>query len=147
MKGGQFKGETQAERRRYKRKPIKLHVHYQCLDKGVVSEPQRDLAEDLGAGGLMMRSQRPLEKDQVLMLVLLLPPVEKRQKGVATDEYIEEESLAVEILCRVAWATSSQDGGYLIGVQFLDLDQNNRKWLKEFLVDFKLDQPDSFLYT
>jgi len=147
MTAEQFKGETRAERRRYERKPIKLPLSYRCLDKGSVSEPQADLARDLGAGGLMMHSHQSLRKDQILMLTLFLPPVDKREEGMATEMFSEEESIGIEIVSRVAWSAPAADGGYVIGVQFLDLEPNNRKWLKEFLVDFKLDQPGSSLYT
>ncbi|MBN1594690.1 hypothetical protein JW933_02075, partial [candidate division FCPU426 bacterium] len=91
MTANMFKGETHAERRKYQRKPIKLHVSYRCLEKGGVSAPQADLAEDLGAGGLLMHSVQALPIGQIVMLVLFLPPVEKRQDGVATEECAEEE--------------------------------------------------------
>ncbi|MCD4813781.1 PilZ domain-containing protein [bacterium] len=140
-----FKAEANAERRRFTRMPIKIQVRFRCLDRGNISEPQADLAEDLGAGGLMMHSEQNLPLNQNLMVIIYLPPTEKR----FTDpkDVPEEECLEVEVLSRVAWSAAAPQGGFMIGIQFLDLDQNNRKWLKEFLVDFKLDQPDSSLYT
>ncbi|MCK5242129.1 PilZ domain-containing protein [bacterium] len=143
----QFRGETGAERRRFERKTIKLQVSYRCLDRGNISNDKTNLAEDLGAGGLLMHSKHALEKDQILMLTLFLPPAEERDKGDLTKDIPKEESNAVEILSRVAWSAPAKTGSHMVGIQFLDLDQNNRKWLKEFLVDFSLDQPDSPLYT
>jgi c-di-GMP-binding flagellar brake protein YcgR len=147
MSEEQFQGETGAERRRFERKAIKLQVNYRCLDRGNISDAKADLAEDLGAGGLLMHSHQALKKDQILMLTLFLPPAEDRAEGEQQQDISKEESNAVEILSRVAWSTPNKTGGHLAGVQFLDLDQNNRKWLKDFLVDFRLDQPDSSLYT
>ncbi len=147
MTGQEFKGETQAERRRFTRKPIKLKVSYRCLDRGNVSSEQANLAEDLGAGGLLLHSPDLLKRDQVLMLALYLPPPDKREGEPKSLDCGDDECFQVEILSRVAWSTPNREGGHSAGIQFLDMDQHNRKWLKEFLVDFKLDQPDSTMYT
>jgi c-di-GMP-binding flagellar brake protein YcgR len=142
-----FTGETNAERRRYVRRPLKLKVTYRCLERDRVSAMRSDLVEDVGAGGLLLRTHQPLTADQVLMLTLFIPPPERRQ--LATENLLcpEEECQQVEILSRVAWSTSAPGNGFLAGVQFLDLEQSHRKWLKEFLVEFQLDQPNSPLYT
>jgi c-di-GMP-binding flagellar brake protein YcgR len=142
-----FSGETSAERRKFVRRAIKLKVTYRCLERDRVSAMRSDLVEDVGAGGLLLRTHQPLKADQVLMLTLFLPPPERRQPTMESLACPEEECLQVEILSRVAWSTSAPGNGFLAGVQFLDLDQSHRKWLKEFLVEFQLDQPNSPLYT
>lgn len=142
-----FHGETGAERRRYARRPIKLKVTYRCLERDRVSGVRSDLAEDMGAGGLLLRAHQPLKPDQVLMLTLFIPPQERRQAAADNLMCSDEECQQVEILSRVAWSASAPGNGFLAGVQFLDLDQSHRRWLKEFLVEFQLDQPNSPLYT
>ncbi|MEW6516464.1 MAG: PilZ domain-containing protein [candidate division FCPU426 bacterium] len=142
-----FNGETGAERRKFVRRPIKLKVTYRCLERDHVSTVRSDLAEDLGAGGLLLRTHQPLKADQVLMLTLFLPPQDRRQPAMEHLTCPEEECQRVEILSRVAWSAAAPSNGFLAGVQFLDLEQNHRKWLKEFLVEFQLDQPNSQLYT
>jgi c-di-GMP-binding flagellar brake protein YcgR len=141
-----FKGQTQAENRRYPRIHLKLWVHFKCLDKGVSALDLESLAEDLGAGGMAMRSDRDLKPGQLLMLTLYLPPASKRE-SVETLIYSEKESLPVAVLSRVVWSAAAADGEFLVGVQFLDLEAKDRRTLKTFLVDYNLDQPDSKLYT
>lgn len=147
MPGEVFNGETGAERRRYARRPIRLKVVYRCLERDRVSAVRSDLVEDVGAGGLLLRAHQPLKPDQVLMLTLFIPPPERRQAAGDTQLCPDEECQQVEILCRVAWSAPTPGNGFLAGVQFLDLEQSHRRWLKEFLVEFQLDQPNSPLYT
>ncbi len=143
----EFRGETGAERRRYPRMPIKLQVSYKCIEKGIISKPEAYLAEDLGAGGVAMRSPRSLDLGQMLMLSLFLPPADDEGKDKDLNIITEEECVTVGILSRVAWCTSFREDGYLVGLQFLDLDRDDRRRLKDFLMNFKLDAPDSSLYT
>ncbi len=147
MANEEFRGETGAERRRYPRMPIKLQVSYKCIEKGIISKPEAYLAEDLGAGGLAMRSPRSLDSGQMLMLNLFLPPADTEGTDKNLSIFTEEECVMVGILSRVAWCTAFREEGYLIGVQFLDLDRDDRRRLKDFLTNFQLDAPDSSLYT
>jgi c-di-GMP-binding flagellar brake protein YcgR len=141
-----YTGQTRAENRRYPRIQIKLWVHFKCLDKGERDVDLESLAEDLGAGGMAMRSDRDLKPGQRLKLTLYLPPVGKRESG-ATLIYSEKESLPVSILSRVVWCAATADREFMAGVQFLELESKDRTTLKTFLVDYNLDQPDSNLYT
>jgi hypothetical protein len=141
-----YTGQTRAENRRSPRIHLKLWVHFKCLDKGMSPLDLESLAEDLGAGGMAIRSDRDLKPGQLLMLTLYLPPVGKRESE-ATLIYSEKESLPVPILSRVVWCTATTDREFLAGIQFLDLESKDRGTLKSFLVDYSLDQPDSQLYT
>jgi c-di-GMP-binding flagellar brake protein YcgR len=124
-----FSGEAQAERRRHPRVPLKLRLAYQCLEKGNVSPAEKNLGKDLAAGGLAMSSKTPLVLNQLLMMTLYLPAAEKREEV--------EEGQPVNILSRVAWC-SRRESDFEIGVQFLDMDRDDRKTMKNFLIDYRL---------
>ncbi len=140
-----IQGETTAERRRFPRKPLKLQVHCQYVERGNVSSTEKNLAADLGAGGLAMHCAHPLESDQILMVSLYLPLPDKRSNPPDAGAYQEEECTSVAILARVAWSAPAKEGGHHVGVQFLDMDREDRKTLKSFLMDYQLYQPNSFL--
>ena len=137
-----FTGETEAERRRYPRLPLKLNLSFQCLDKGNVSPLRKNAALDLGAGGLAMRSDRALPPDQLVMVNLFLPLPEIRDAAEKGMEAKEDDCTRVDILTRVAWCARAKPKGYLLGLQFLDLDRDDRKTLKKFLEDYQLYQTD-----
>lgn len=141
-----FKGETGAERRRFPRKPLRLRVQFRCLDVDEVSPVEHNLANDLGAGGLAMRTERPLPEDQLLMLSLFLPVPEQSPADREQMDLTRAESLSVDILSRVAWCASSKEGEFVAGVQFLDLDRDGRKLLKRFLAEYRLYQPESTIH-
>lgn len=135
-----YQGKTNAERRRFERKEMSLNLQFRCLAKDNISDIKSDLAEDLGAGGLAMRSDKELNIDQLLMVTITLPVDENDRKKV-------EEQSEVSVLSRVAWTKPAKDSGYIIGIQFLDLEPTERQILKSFLVEYQLDRPDSSLYT
>jgi c-di-GMP-binding flagellar brake protein YcgR len=146
MTANHFSGETQAERRRYPRVPLKLRLEYQCLEKGNVAPSEKKLAKDLAAGGLAMSSERPLPPNQLLMLTLYLPLPEKRDDLEQGESVGEEESVPVNILSRVAWC-ARREGDFEVGVQFLDMDRDDRKTMKSFLIEYRLypGDPTPFL--
>ena len=138
-----FQGRTQAERRKYPRIPLKMWVHFQCLKEGDASPASLEsLAEDLGAGGLAMRSDLHLEQGQMLMVTLYLPPAAKRAQPDDTLIYAEGECLTAVVLSRVIWCRPLKDKEFMVGVKFLDLDGESRRSLKDFLKDYQLDQPN-----
>jgi c-di-GMP-binding flagellar brake protein YcgR len=141
---GKHAGETGAERRRFPRKPMKLRVTYQCLAKDRVSPKASHLAEDLGSGGLAMRSHEALPKGQIVMVTLFIPR-EERRAGSETEvpDYSEAECVGVNILARVARCSPVGLGNYQVGVQFLDSDGQSRERLKKFLINYRLYQADS----
>lgn len=139
-------GETQAERRRYPRVPLKLRLEYQCLEKGKVTPSEKKLAKDLAAGGLAMISENPLSPNQLLMLTLFLPQPEKREAIEQGGTVPAEDSTPVNILSRVAWC-ARREGDFEVGVQFLDMDRDDRKTMKAFLIEYRLypGDPSPFL--
>lgn len=136
-----YQGETRAERRRYVRKSMNLKVQFRFMERDLVSNPQTDSLEDLGAGGLAMVTKQSLRQGQLLMISLQLPSGDEHYHEVLSG------ASRVSILSRVAWVKPNQDGSYTVGVQFLDLEPGERQLLKAFLVEYELDQPDSELYT
>lgn len=144
-----FKGEVMVEARQYPRIPLKMKLKYRILIQGETArlEVSHSLAEDFGARGLAMRSSHALKKGQLITLNLFIPPEDKRKKIKKPTQLKEEECLAVNILARVAWTKPSGGDKYQVGVEFLDLEPQDRTILKRFLADYKLDDMNSPLYT
>lgn len=134
------------ERRRYVRLPYSLHVSYKAIQRDHVSEPESQIIEELGAGGLSMRVSEPQPPGRILMVDLGIPPAGHHYTEAELASLPEMSFRKVQILSRVAWCTSAPESGYMIGVQFLDLNLNDRIRLKDFLVAYQLDHPDSSLY-
>ena len=91
--------------RRYRRRTVRIEVEYPSRDGGSV----REYATTLGAGGLFIRSDRPLPRRTRLKLAFSLPG----------------RSLLHEIEGRVVWAERpAQPGESLrhagMGIQFTD---------------------------
>jgi c-di-GMP-binding flagellar brake protein YcgR len=142
-----YKAETNAENRRFPRLQLKLWVHYQLLRQGEVSTQQESLAQDLGARGMAIRSDHAVRVGQLLKTTLYLPPEDNRRRPDKLPIYSEKESLPVDILARVVWCQRAENQEYMLGIEFLDPEPAHRSRLKAFLIDYKLDQPDSALYT
>ncbi len=144
-----YKGKVSAERRRHPRILLKLWVHFTARIHGELARScsSESLSEDLGTTGLAMRSDQELAAGQTLTLTLFLPPKEKRTDASKTLIYPEDECLPTTIRSRVAWCRALPDQEYILGIEFLDLSPPDRIHLKSFLVDYKLDDPDSALYT
>jgi c-di-GMP-binding flagellar brake protein YcgR len=136
------------DRRRFFRKPMQMPLAYQSLKKNTISTIESNRTFDISAGGLAMLGSRPLEQDQLLLVTLYLPPVRSR---VAVKKSVRPKQNASEtatILSRVAWCKPTTKGEfYKLGIQFLDLATDDRKRLKSFLIDWKLDHKASKLYT
>ena len=144
-----YKGKASAERRHYPRIPLKFWVHFTARIQGELAHScsSESLSEDFGTAGLAMRSDHALASGQTLTLTLFLPHKKKNTDLSKILIYPEEECLPVTIRSRVAWCRTLPDQEYLLGIQFLDLAPPDRSRLKFFLVDYKLDDPDSDLYT
>lgn len=141
-----YRSTIKAENRRYPRVRFKLLVKFKRLKKGEVSQPEAAQAEDLGARGIAMRSAHPMRLGQLLMVTLMIPAENKRDKVSEAEPLLEKECMPVDVLSRVAWCRPYDDKEYMLGVEFLDPDPHHRSRLKAFLVDFNLDQPNSALY-
>ncbi len=135
-----YKGEAEAERRRFPRKPVKLKVSYQCLSKDRVAPAESHLAEDVGSGGLAMRSRQNLTKNQMIMVTLQLPSPGSKVPDTELPDFSAVPCSGVSVLARVAWCKPEGPGNYLVGVQFLDTDGQSRERLKKFLVEYRLYQ-------
>ncbi len=143
-----FQGETAAEARRFPRIPLRMNLQYRVLVKGEAPtfHSSRSLAEDLGAKGLAMRSRHELAPGQLLTVVLFLPPEEKRRDLIDASIYPEAECQKVNILARAAWCKAVGEGRFMVGVEFLDLEPQDRQELKRFLADYELVDMDSPLF-
>ncbi len=143
-----FTGQAGAENRRYPRLKLKLWVHYRPLKQGEsAAGPLESLAEDVGARGTAVRSSHAMRIGQLLMVTLYLPPENKRGEADTLPIFAEKDCLPVDILSRVVWCRAKDEHEFLLGIQFLDPDPSHRRRLKDFLVDYNLDKPESALYT
>lgn len=139
-----FTGETRAENRRFPRKKLKLWVHFACLtdcpeDFGRLES----LSEDLGAGGIAIRSDHQLSEGQLLTLTLFLPP-EDKQTGTEDDlTYAEAECVPIDVQGRVRWCTPRDQMEYLFGVEFNKVKPEHRESLTRFLLNYDLVRPGS----
>jgi c-di-GMP-binding flagellar brake protein YcgR len=132
------------ERRRYPRQTVQLSIRFQSLKKNNISKAQSSQSQDLGAGGLAMISNQPLETDQLLLVTLFLPPASSKESSEAEKSGVDSAT----ILSRVAWCQPTPNSDfYRLGIQFLDLTREDRKHLKKFLVDNKLVSKKPRLYV
>ncbi len=139
-----FRGETRAENRRFPRQKLKLWVHFIRLKENQEKSGKLEsLTEDLGAGGIAMRSDHKLENGEVLALTLFLPPEDKRTDPDHDLIYSEEECLPVDIQARVRWCAPREDLEYILGVEFLQVRGEHRERLKTFLVNYNLAEPET----
>lgn len=100
------------------RVPIQLLVDYQCDGHYLF-----DFCRDLGAGGVFIQTNNPLENGSVVNLVFTLPD---------SKETLETKG-------RVIWVQNKVPGKDLtpgMGVQFENFDPNQRKLLEDFVARF-----------
>lgn len=137
--------ETGSERRNHPRLSLKLRLQYNCIKKGNISTLVETQSEDLGTGGLTIRSKQRVKTGQILMVKLLLPfPRRDKSAGPAQALDIpEEKHLPVAVLSRVAWCRYYQESEFRLGVQFIALTRANRQSLKKFFLDCSLDWKNS----
>ena len=137
--------EPGSERRNFPRLPLKLRLQYNCIKKGNVSTLFETQSEDLGTGGLTMRSKQRVKTGQILMVTLLLPSCRKdKSAGPAESlDSLKEKSLPVAVLSRVAWCRYAPENEYQLGIQFLALTLANRQSLKKFFSEYSLDWKNS----
>lgn len=100
------------------RVPIQLLVDYQCEGHYLF-----DFCRDLGAGGVFIQTNNPLENGSVVNLVFTLPD---------SKETLETKG-------RVIWVQNKVPGKDLMpgmGVQFENFDPKQRKLLEDFVARF-----------
>jgi hypothetical protein len=140
------KPESAGERRQHPRRWLGLEAKCLCLKPGTLDEPLLHRVCNLGTRGATLISDRQLERGLMLMLTLYLPPAGKR-KILASDEICPApECQTVALLSRVIWCQAS-GGQYRYGVQFLDLEREQRRRFKAFLQDLELDRLGSPWYV
>jgi c-di-GMP-binding flagellar brake protein YcgR len=137
---------TSQERRRYKRVLIKMAIRYKSIKKGEVSKTIKSHSDDFSAGGLAMHTNQKMRRGQMLMLNLFIPVSGKMSKNDEVQDYTKSSCQTAGILARVAHCTKVKEN-YSLGIQFLDLEKNHRKFLKTFLVKTKLLKPGVRLYS
>ncbi len=135
------------DRRQYPRAPMKIQVNYKSVKKGQVSSLRKSLSQDLSAGGLGMESISKLQQGQMLAVNLFIPRGKKYVKVKEIQDFSQDECRITPVLCRVVYCASQRKNKYKLGIQFLDLDKENRKVLRDFLLQCQLIKPTSRLYT
>jgi c-di-GMP-binding flagellar brake protein YcgR len=114
------------ERRRYPRFSERLPVHFHCLKSSKHFRLFESVTKDIGAGGLAMVNGQSLEKGQLIMVTVFLP-------GPHAVEPFPEKNVRTFFLSRVAWEAALPDAGFLQGVEFLDIAEEDRKRWHAFL--------------
>ncbi len=133
-------GRIKVENRKFPRLHLELKVQYAPLKPGELPQPSKSTVKDLGAGGMAMTTKTPLEIDQLLTLILYLPPLNPDRNAHLVARYDRHECEPVVLCARVLWVKEDPSGRYVSGLSFYDIDSKNKKRLKHFLVDFELDQ-------
>jgi hypothetical protein len=133
------------ERRQYPRRVLVLEAKCLCLKPGLLGEPLAQKTLNLGTRGACLSGDRALDRGLMLMLTLYLPPAAKRNTLQPGEICPAAECQTAALLSRVVWCQAWK-GQYRYGVQFLDLERDQRSRFKAFLVDLELDRPDSPWY-
>lgn len=135
-----FIGKIKVENRKFPRLHLELKVQYAVLKAGELPQSNKSQVKDLGAGGMAMMTKTPLEPEQLLTLILYLPPLNQDHDPHLVARYDRHECEPVTLCAQVIWVKNDPSGKYLNGLSFVDIDAKNKKRLKHFLVDFELDQ-------
>ncbi|MCD4814244.1 PilZ domain-containing protein [bacterium] len=134
-------GEVKVENRKYPRINFKLAVHYAPVEKGAIPKPVKSNAEDMGAGGMAMQSREFIEPGNYVTLNLYLPSFENLQFLDKFSDFPVNDCIAITILSKIVWCRKMKAEGYLVGIQFCDIDPQKKKLLKHFLVEYEMDEP------
>lgn len=135
------------DRRQHRRASMKIMVNYKSVKKDQVSSLRKSHSQDLSAGGLGMHSISKLQKGQMLAVELFIPRGKKQVKAKQILDFSQDKCHTTPILCRVVYCAPTRNSKYKLGIQFLDLDKENRKVLRDFLLQCQLIKPASRLYT
>lgn len=133
------KGETFAEKRAFERFPIKLNIKY-----AIDSNPEErtlfshSISRNLGIGGVALLVNEKIDTGQVLQMEIDLPSVTEIFDSEEQNESLSAAQNSISMISRVVWSQAYESTQYLIGVQFLDLEQDAIASLKDFLKEYKL---------
>jgi hypothetical protein len=124
--------DENAERRRFPRLAINVGVHCNSFDEGRIVHQLSNYSENLGVGGLSVRSEKKLPQDLSLLVSFFLP-IQRRS-------VILQPSVTLPVIARsrVAWCRPVA-GDFLLGLEFLDINRYSRNIFKAFLDLYQLD--------
>jgi hypothetical protein len=134
------------ERRLHPRRLLALEAKCLCLKPGSLGDPLPQRTSNLGTRGAGLHCDRLLERGLMVMLTLYLPPAARRKVLIPGEFCPTAECQTVALLSRVIWS-QSWEGQYRYGVQFLDLERDQRQRFKAFLIDMELDRQGSPWYV
>ena len=115
--------------RQYQRLLRPYRVEAKHLRFPIPSHPVIDaLCYDIGAGGLCVESSRPLDIGDLMQIRVHVPKLNKYSPGFF-KAYENDAEQYVQCIGKVAWVRLS-GGKYLVGLNFTDIDSDQRKALK-----------------
>jgi hypothetical protein len=130
-----YNASTFAERRIAPRLAIKIEVQYEYLN---LSDEERvhsvGLSRNIGSGGIAIFVSREVETGSTLRMKLNLP----NHLGTEKSRGDGEPYTRVELCGRVVWRMPLGDQRFLLGMQFLDLDQADAEILRDFLKHYQI---------
>ncbi|NTV53768.1 MAG: PilZ domain-containing protein [Candidatus Firestonebacteria bacterium] len=135
-----------AERRLHPRRLLSLEAQCLILKPDALNAPLAQSTRNLGTRGAGLISDRALDRGLMLMLTLFLPPAAKRKIMHPEEICPAIECQKVAILSRVVWCLPWK-GQHRYGVQFLDLERDQRARFKAYLLDLELDHQGSPWYV
>ncbi len=141
----QYHADTFMERRKHPRLPVKIDVHFHALGSLEEFAVQKSESLNIGAGGVALRSAIKVEAGKKMMLTLFIPPEHKRAQLGHMARCPEEECMEINIQAKVVWVSPFLGDKYLLGVQFLQISQDDQAYLKTFLEDYKLPEPNPLI--
>jgi len=121
-------GGYRIDRRRYKRFQMTLSVRYQVLSQGFLEE-SRDVREfdaqtiDISIGGMAMKSGHSLPERSLLEAQLIIPDKQ-------TVEHAGSQEV-IKVLGIVRYNTSPDPGDYRMGIEFLQLTEEQENKIRE----------------
>lgn len=131
--------ETFAERRKHARYSLRLRVNYAAAEHvGEHTSHSKSITKDLGVGGIALIVREELEIGKEIRIKIDLPSIQDLFSGEDDNEALSAAEKTVTLLSRVAWCRSHEDETFLVGVQFLNLEQEDAVLLKDFLEEYKL---------
>lgn len=134
---------SSAERRKFPRKPIKMWVNFKTFEQGKIFRSQETISMDVSAGGMGIWSIKRMDRGQVLVVNLFLPPKGKRLKSEDLNEalyYSGEEGIWIPVFSQVAWCAPLplRTEEFRLGVQFVQMDPRGQESFDDFLCDYNL---------
>ena len=135
-------GHARAERRRYPRLPIHIHVNFQPLSQPAAPGETESRSENLSLGGVAVNTVHALPIGQVVRIMLHIPARELLREKERLTRPQGEEIIGILVEGRVAWCASS-GSTYRIGLEFMNMEPDDRECLRRFLEEFVFVEDES----